>query len=171
MATKKFALNTTPHVAEVGAHTLLFQPEALGDEFLESYSRLQGTYKGLNLDLTNPALDLGQVRDATVALRQFLASLMLPESAEEFARWDVVVGGKTASSHGDPAEAREAADGRKGARVVDRGLRLPDRVLIELMEWVVELYGGQRPPTSSSGSATASPRPGSPGRGTSRSKA
>ncbi|CAM5301305.1 hypothetical protein AB0F92_22690 [Kitasatospora aureofaciens] len=168
---KTFALNTEPHIAEVGDHELRFQPEVLGDEFLDAYSRLQDTYKSLDLDLSNPDVDLGQVREATVALRLFLASLMLPESAEEFARWDIVAAGKTVSSHGDPAQAREAAGGRKGARVVDRGLRLPDRVLIELMEWVVELYGGQRPPTSSSGSATASPRPGTPGRATSRSKA
>jgi hypothetical protein len=51
--------------------------------------------------------------------------------------------------------------------------RLPDRVLIQLMEWAVELYGGggQRPPTSSTGSVPASPPPGSRGRAVSRSKA
>ncbi|WP_327415384.1 hypothetical protein [Streptomyces sp. NBC_01233] len=175
MATKKFAINTRPHEAEIGDDTtLLFQPEVLGDDFLDSYGRLQETTKKLNVDLSDAAnVDLSQVREANVALRVFLASLMLPESAEEFARWEVRAGGKTVSSHSTPDEAKEAAEGRKGGKVVDAGLRLPDRVLVELMEWVVELYGGaggQRPPTSSNDSATASQRPTPRGRGASPSR-
>ncbi|MEU7093034.1 hypothetical protein [Kitasatospora aureofaciens] len=51
-------------------------------------------------------------------------------------------------------------------------MRVPDRVLIELLEWVVELYGGgARPTTSSSGSAPALPSPGTRGRAASRSRA
>ncbi|MGD9485747.1 hypothetical protein WDH52_21255 [Streptomyces sp. TRM70308] len=144
MANKKFALNTQPHVAEIGDDvTLYFRPEVMGDEFLDSYGRLQETQKFLNVDLSDAAsVDLSHVRQVNVELRVFLASLMLPESAEEFARWEVQVGGKTVSSHGEPEVARKAAEGRKGATVVDAGLRLPDRVLVELMEWVVELYGG-----------------------------
>lgn len=48
---------------------------------------------------------------------------------------------------------------------------LPDRVLGELVEWAVELYGGERPPTSSTGSVASSPPPGTSGRAASRSKA
>ncbi|BBA98369.1 hypothetical protein RVR_4523 [Actinacidiphila reveromycinica] len=172
MATKKFTLNSTPHEAEIGSATYLFEPEILGDEFLDRYERLQEANRRLNLDPANMAdTDLSKVREATVAMRVFLASLMLPESAHEFARWDVVVGGKVVSSHPNPEEAGAAAAKRKGATVADAGTRYPDRVLVELMEWVVELYGGNRPPTSSSGSAPASPPPGRRGRGVSPSKA
>lgn len=173
MAKRQFTLNTTPHEAEIGDVTLLFQPEVLGDEFLERYERLQEANRRLNIDPANMAdTDLSKVREATVAMRVFLASLMLPDSAHEFARWDVLAGGKTVSSHPNPDEANEAAAKRKGATVKDAGRRFPDRVLVELMEWVVELYGGgQRPPTSSSGSVPASPPPGKRGRGVSPSRA
>jgi hypothetical protein len=176
VANKKFALNTQPHAAEIGDDvTLYFLPEVMGDEFLDSYGRLQETTKRLNVDLSDASnVDLSHVRAANTALRVFLASLMLPESAESFARWEVHASGKKVGSYADPASAEEAAAGRKGAKVVDAGLRLPDRVLVELMEWVVELYGGaggQRPPTSSNGSAPASPPPGPRGRGVSPSRA
>ncbi|GGX37729.1 hypothetical protein GCM10010353_61440 [Streptomyces chryseus] len=169
VAIKKFALNTQPHEAEIGDDvTLLFQPEVMGDEFLDAYGRLQETTKKLNIDLSDAtSVDLSDVREANVALRVFLGSLMLPESAEQFARWEVRAGGKTVGSYRDPEEAREAAESRKGGKVLDAGMRLPDRVLVELMEWVVELYGGaggQRPPTSSNASASASPGPGPRGR-------
>ncbi|MFF4755551.1 hypothetical protein ACWD5R_32010 [Streptomyces sp. NPDC002514] len=173
MAKKQFSLNTTPHEAEIGDTTFLFEPEVLGDEFLDRYERLQEANRRLNIDLANTAdTDLSKVREATAAMRVFLASLMLPESASEFARWDVIADGKTISSHSNPEEANEAAAKRKGATVEDAGRRYPDRVLVELMEWVVELYGGgQRPPTSSSASAPASPPPGRRGRGVSPSRA
>lgn len=173
MATKKFALNTQPHEAEIGDVTLLFRPEVMGDEFLDAYGRLQETNRHLNVDIADMAnVDLTKVRRVSVSLRVFLASLMLPESAEIFARWDVVAGGEVLSSHTDPDEAEAAAAARSDAEVVDESMRLPDRVLIELMEWVVELYGGgQRPPTLSNGSAPASPNPGRPGRAVSPSRA
>lgn len=50
-------------------------------------------------------------------------------------------------------------------------MRLPSRVLMELFEWSLEVYGGGgRPPTSSSGSSTPSRKAGTTGTGTSRSK-
>ncbi|MFD6936260.1 hypothetical protein ACFWAP_08925 [Streptomyces goshikiensis] len=173
MAKKKFSLNTQPHEAEIGDVTLQFQPEVMGDEFLDTYSRLQETMQRLNVDLTDMAsVDLSQVRETTQALRVFLARLMLPESAAQFVSWDVLsAAGKVLSSHRTPEEAQEAADGKAKSTVVDNGLRLPDRVLVELLEWVVELYGGgQRPPTSSNASAPASSSPGTPGRAASRSR-
>ncbi|WP_326791820.1 hypothetical protein OHA79_04525 [Streptomyces sp. NBC_00841] len=84
---------------------------------------------------------------------------------------DVVVDGKPVESFTDAAEADEYAAEIPNARIVD-GLRLPDRVLVELLEWVVELFGGgggQHPPTSSGGSAAASPPPGRRGTGVSPS--
>ncbi|MFJ6014454.1 hypothetical protein [Streptomyces sp. NPDC092952] len=172
MAKRQFTLNTQPHEAEIGDAVYLFEPEVLGDEFLDRYERLQEANRRLNIDPGNMVnADLSKVREAAVAMRVFLASLMLPESAAEFARWDVITGGKTVSSHSTPEEAEEAAAKRKDATVKDAGRRYPDRVLVELMEWVVELYGGNRPPTSSSGSAPASPPPGRSGRGASPSRA
>ncbi|MFF8513621.1 hypothetical protein ACF064_36930 [Streptomyces sp. NPDC015492] len=54
MATKKFALNKDPHAAEIGDDvTLLFKPEVMGDEFLDSYTQLQETTKRLNVDLSD----------------------------------------------------------------------------------------------------------------------
>lgn len=173
MAKKQFALNTEPHEAVVGEHTLLFKPEVLGDEFLDDYERFQETVRRLRADAAGDAdeIDAAAARQSTAATRVFLAGLMLPESASEFVRWDVVAGGKTISSHQDPDEAQEAAAKKKGATVKDAGLRFPDRILVELMEWVAELYGGGRPPTSSAGSAPASRPPGKRGRGTSPSRA
>lgn len=120
MAKKQFTLNTQPHEAEIGDATYLFEPEVLGDEFLDRYERLQEANRRLNIDPANMAdADLSKVREATIAMRVFLASLMLPESAHEFARWDVIVGGKVISSHPTPDEANEAAAKRKGASVKD----------------------------------------------------
>lgn len=137
MATKSFAIRTEPHVAEIGDHKLLFQPEAAGDEFIDAYAELQEAHKRLDLDPNDlTGVDSDALREASVAVREFLSRFMLPESAEEFG-----------------------------------GLRLPDRIYVELLEWVMELYGGGRPPTSSPASAPASPRRGTPGRGSSRSRA
>ncbi|MEU7080896.1 hypothetical protein ABZ938_24305 [Streptomyces sp. NPDC046409] len=62
----------------------------MGDEFLDSYGRLQGVTKELKVDLADaPNADLSDVRKTSIALREFLASLMLPESAEVFIRREV----------------------------------------------------------------------------------
>jgi hypothetical protein len=46
--------------------------------------------------------------------------------------------------------------------------KLPNRIIMQLLEWVMEIYGGGRPPTPSPASATTS-RPGGT-RGTARSR-
>lgn len=38
---RSFAINTEPHVAEIGDTELFFQPEVMGDEFLDAYTALQ----------------------------------------------------------------------------------------------------------------------------------
>lgn len=50
------------------------------------------------------------------------------------------------------------------------GTKLPNRIIMQLLEWAMEIYGGGRPPTSSGGSATTSALGGTPGTGPSRSK-
>lgn len=137
MATRTFSLNTDPHVAQIGDAELKFQPEILGDEFLDGYTKLSEAQKAVGGD--EAAADPVQVRKVTGALREFLSDLMLPESREVFAN-----------------------------------LRLPDRVLIELTEWVTELYGGganARPTGRSGGSAPQSRTPGTRSKGSSPSRA
>jgi len=171
---KSFALNTEPHVADVAGTELEFQPEVMGDDFMDAYSTLRSSHQTSGVDLDDlDSLDPGKVRGVARGLRTFLAEMMLPDSADLFTRLDVVKAGKVLESFGALADAEAYAGKVKGggARVVD-ALRLPDRVLVELLEWVVELYsGGQRPPTSSGVSATASPPRGRRGMGVSPSKA
>lgn len=133
---KRFAIRTEPHVAEIGDDIeLLFQPEVMGDEFMDAYARLQSAQAKLPADPEQLAqVDPEVIKQAKAAVREFLADLMVPESREHFAE-----------------------------------LLLPDRVLTELLHWVVELYG-DRPTGSSSGSAPASPPGGTSGTGNSRSK-
>lgn len=103
------------------------------------------------------------------AVRVFLGGLMLPESAALMLRLDVVVDGKVVEYFEDLDAALARAAELDGARVMDE-LRLPDRVLLQLVDWVIELYsGGQRPPTQSAGSSKASRPAGTRGTATSRS--
>jgi hypothetical protein len=176
VAKRTFALNTEPHVATVGGQELEFQPEVMGDEFMDALSELKEAQKaasGVDLDDLS-TVDPDKLRGAARGLRGFLAKLMLPDSAALFTRLDVVKDGAVLESFQDQEEANAYAAEVKGggARVVD-AMRLPDRILVDLMEWVTELYGGgadERPPTSSGASAKASPRAGRRGMGVSPSK-
>lgn len=175
MATKSIAFNTEPHTANVGPHTLLFTPEVYGDEFLDAYGRLQDVQKAVNDG--EKLADMGgqKLRHLYREMRGFLARLMVTESAEIFSR-HVVTGpaGESIGTFVDHEEAAKAADEVEGATVEDKSLRLPDRVLVELMEWVVELYGGNggsRPTGSSNASAGRSAKGGTSGRAASRSRA
>lgn len=123
MATRSFALNTEPHRAEIGDAVLLFEPEVAGDVFLDAYATIRDAQKAIS-GVENPEPE--QIRNVTAALREFLASFMLPESQPVFAE-----------------------------------LRLPDRILTELLNWIMEIYGagaggenGPRPTGRSSASAT-----------------
>jgi hypothetical protein len=169
---KTITLNTEPHEAVVGTHTLLFQPEMYGDEFLDAYGRLMDVQKQLG-DVSELSPD--RIRGLYAEMRGFLARLMLPETAEVFSRHEVTAtDGTVISVHIDRDAAEAAAlEHADGATVEDKSLRLPDRVLVELMEWAVELYGGggSRPTGSSNGSASASSKGGTPGRAPSSSRA
>lgn len=168
---KTITLNTEPHEAVVGPHTLLFQPEMYGDEFLDAFGRLQDVQKTLG-DVSE--LSGERIRGLYAEMRCFLARLMVPATAEIFSRHEVTApDGTVFSVHIDRDEAEAAAlEHAGGATVEDKSLRLPDRILVELMEWVVELYGGgNRPTGSSNGSAPASSKAGTPGRGPSSSRA
>lgn len=87
-------------------------------------------------------LDPAKLRELIQQLKDFLVPFMLEESAARF-----------------------------------QETKLPQRVYMQLLEWIAEVYGGaagkedSRPPTSSGGSATASPKAGRSGRAPSRSRA
>lgn len=138
VATRQFSIRTEPHTAKIGNDLELhFLPEVMGDAFLDGYDHLRQvqTQLGSNQTDANPA----ELRKVTAALREFLSSLMLPESAERFTT-----------------------------------VMLPHRTLVELVEWVTELYGEGttgRPTGSSNASAPASPSPGTRGSASSPSKA
>lgn len=149
MATKNFAIRTEPHIAEIGDVKLLFVPEANGSELLDGHARLKEEQSSIDLE-TDPMAAHKVLR----ALRVFLAQFMLPESAELFTTLDVVnADGVRVQSFKDEMEARDfAATMGAGAKAVDR-LPLPQWVLTELLEWVVEtLAGGTRPTGSATGS-------------------
>ncbi|MGW2100354.1 hypothetical protein ACWCPX_22150 [Streptomyces olivaceoviridis] len=171
---KTIALNTEPHVIEVGPHELELQPEVYGDEFVDAYMELQEAQKAKGVDLENlEEADPTTLRKTMRAVRVFLARQMLPESAEFFLRLDVVRDGKVLESFQDEDQALAFVAEHPGARVQD-ALRLPVRAVAEMLEAVVELYGagsGNRPTGSSSGSAPRSRPGGTRGTGPSPSRA
>jgi hypothetical protein len=158
---KTFSLNTEPHEARIGTDIVLgFVAEVYGDEFLDAYGRLRESQKAVSGGGENA--DPKELVKAMGALRAFLSDLMTPESRELFNRADVVVGGKVVQSFPSWDAAEEYAQGVPDATVVHQ-LRLPARVLTELMEWVAELYGGgasNRPTGRSSGSPQQRRTPG-----------
>ncbi|MFD4855158.1 hypothetical protein [Streptomyces atratus] len=82
MAKVSFALNTEPHVAEIGDDLVLeFRPEIMGDEFLDAYETIREAAAVTDDQDTSTAA----VREANRAVRAFLSRMMLPESAERFA--------------------------------------------------------------------------------------
>jgi len=174
VARKQFTIRTEPHVAEVAGVELTFVPEVYGDEFLDAYTALQEAQKAAGVDLTDLAnVDADKIRDVTRSLRTFLNQFKTPDSPPLLVRYDVVKGAKTLESYESRDEADKHAAKTAGATVVDASLRLPDRVLVELLEWVVGLYGGdeeERPPTSSTDSSSASPPRGPRGKVSSRSR-
>lgn len=141
MATRKFALYTEPHVAEIGDElSFEFQPEVMSDEYLDQYEAMKERLAAVGLvGGDEESQDVESLREAIAATRDFLAGLMLPDSAERF--------GST---------------------------KLPNRVITDLFQWTLELYGNgaaQRPTGSSSASSTPSARAGTRGTANSRSKA
>ncbi|MEZ7005821.1 hypothetical protein [Streptomyces sp. AD55] len=84
MATKRFSLNTVPHVVEIGDDIRLeLLPEINGTEFLDRFEELQEAYK--KVEGGAEEVDVAQLRATMDAIHAFLRSLMLPESAAQFA--------------------------------------------------------------------------------------
>lgn len=120
MAQRSFAINTTPHEASIGEHVLKFQAEAVGAEFAQAYAGLRDAQKAVRAS-GEEGVDPSDLVAVNAAMRAFLATFLLPESAALFG-----------------------------------SLKLPDRILVGLIEWLGELYGGgsgNDKPTSSSASS------------------
>lgn len=114
MATKAFAINTEPHVATVGDHVLKFQPEVIGADFAQAYAELR----------TVQAKVKGNKASSTKhAKEENLDPAVLVEvhdAMRSFVRRFLL------------EESYAAFD----------VMRLPDRILVQLLEWTAELYGG-----------------------------
>lgn len=117
MATKVFEIRTDPHEAVIGDITLLLEPEVVGAEFAQAYSTLREVQK--------------KVKDA-----------------------QATKGTSTKHAKADGLDAgllSELSESMRGfvrrfmlpdSQTIFDGMRLPDRVLVQLMEYVAELYGG-----------------------------
>lgn len=105
MAEKTFAINTEPHVINIGTAKLLLEPEVIGAEFAEAYAGLKVAQK----QITDAGDNVGSEELLAVneGMRSFLRRFMLADSKEEF-------------DH----------------------LILPDRILVQMLEFVAQLYGG-----------------------------
>ncbi|UJV42993.1 hypothetical protein [Streptomyces sp. AMCC400023] len=177
MARKSFAMNREPHVADLGDGTELhFVPEVYGDRFLDAYGDLKEAQAALGAeDKEISELSGDRLRSLYGAIRTYLAKMMTDESAAIFNRYEVSQAGTVVEVFQVEELALTCCEGLGGgARVIDKSLRLPDRVLIELMEWSLELYGGgakARPTGPSKGSSAGPKRTGTSGRASSRSKA
>ncbi|MFI1377228.1 hypothetical protein ACH4UY_35165 [Streptomyces longwoodensis] len=103
-------------------------------------------------------MDPDALRQTHGAMREFLGGLLTPESAEKWLRFEVIKSGKLVAHFRSRVQAEEkAAELGATARVEDKSMRVPDRVLVELLEWTTELDGGgnDRPTTPSNGLRTA----------------
>lgn len=183
---KRIKLETSPHAIELeglpdmpDVVELLFQPEVLSDDYLQRFADYQDRIKATGLDPDgeegegDPRLD-GDTRSAVAELedatRDFLAAFMLDHSRDLFlARLEPpepptatkATRSKTAAKAakaGKPAEATALA---VAALAGDPGqmpykMRLPQWVLSDMVQQVVEFYSDR--PT---GSSTASQRPSS----------
>jgi len=119
VAERSFEIRTEPHRVNIGALTLLFQPEAVGAEFLGRYEDLQAAQKLIG---SPEDASIEAIQGVTTALTGFIRHFLLPESVEAF-----------------------------------EGAVLPTRVLVGVVEFLAEIYGGgsEERPTTRSG---ASPR-------------
>jgi hypothetical protein len=117
VATKTFEIRTDPHEAVIGDVTLLLEPEVVGAEFAQAYAELrevQQKVKGAQPSKSS------STKHAKAESLDVDVLTELSASMHSFVRRFMLPDSKT----------------------VFDGMRLPDRVLVQLMEYVAELYGG-----------------------------
>lgn len=110
-----FELRTEPHKATIGNVTLLLQAEIEGARFAGAYTALQAAQRKFK-PTGNKATSTKHAKEADLNAEDLAG---LSSAMRDFVGTFVM------------DETREAYD----------SLRLPDRVLVELVEWVGELYG------------------------------
>lgn len=113
MAERTFEIRTEPHVAHVGGIDLLFEPEVIGSEFVAAYTKFQA----VEARVSAPRKGLNDAQK----LAADLEAVNDVEAAmrEMLAQFIMPV-------------SRPAFD----------ELRLPQRLLVGMIEWTAELYGG-----------------------------
>lgn len=117
MATKTFEIRTQPHEAVIGPHTLLLEPEVIGSEFAQAYA----------------------------AIREVQAKVKGAQASKGSSTKHAKVDGLDADVLTELSEAMRAFVRRfmlPDSQTVFDGMRVPDRILVKLMEYVAELYGG-----------------------------
>ena len=117
MATKTFEIRTQPHEAVIGPHTLLLEPEVIGAEFAQAYAAIREVQGKVKAAQGNKASGTKHAKadglDADVLTE-------LSEAMRAFVRRFML------------PESQAVFD----------TMRIPDRILVKLMEYVAELYGG-----------------------------
>lgn len=114
---RTFEIRTEPHQAVIGDVTLLLEPEIEGARFATAYDKLRTVQTKVNASKGNKASSTKHAKD------DGLDAATLTELSSAM---------------------REFIDGflLPESRAVFESMRLPDRVLIQLMEYAAELYGG-----------------------------
>lgn len=118
MAERVFEVRTKPHTARIGDQTFLFQPEAEGAEFVKAYTELQDVQAEVARKL-KPA-KASSSKHAKQAETDLSIVADLDRAMREFLSGLML------------EESREAF----------AATRIPQRVLVEMIEWTAELYGG-----------------------------
>lgn len=82
--TQSFELNEEPHVATIGSLELQFKPEVYSDELLDAWAAL----RAVTLQQDQPGDDAAKIaqrtKEVNAATKQFLAELMVADSATAF---------------------------------------------------------------------------------------
>lgn len=130
MAHKVFEIRTEPHTAEIGGTELYFEAEVIGSVFATAYDALRSVQQKVNAAQGGKASSTkhakaDQVDSSTLA--------ELSDAMRDFVRRFLL------------PESVDAFD----------AMRLPDRVLVELLEWVAELYGGGSGKADATGTSSA----------------
>lgn len=119
MAVKNFEIRTEPHTATIGAHELRFLPEVVGSKFVQAYDEMTAVQRKLKGASGNKASSSKHAKEEDA-----IDGVVLAEINAAMIRF--------VRSFLFDDESRTVFD----------ALALPDRILVQLIEWVGELYGG-----------------------------
>jgi len=120
MAERSFEINVDPHVFNVGGARLLLQPEVVGAEFATAYAELRKVQQRVQQS-QKAAKGASSTKHKTADADGIDAEVLteLHEAMRSFLRRFML------------PESQEVFD----------GLRLPDRILVAMLEAAAELYG------------------------------